>query len=109
VAKSAVVVVYDRLPIVRGLLRAGVERAVKETAFAIVTEAQRRVPVDTGTLRRSIHADFPTPVSARVGPSVEYGAYVEFGTHRTAAQPYMTPAAEAARPKLLAAVRAALD
>jgi HK97 gp10 family phage protein len=39
-------------------------------------------------------------VLARVGPCVNYAEFVEFGTSRMAAQPYLTPAAEVVFTKL---------
>ena len=62
------------------------------------------MPVKTGTLRRSIHTEMTGPTTAHVFPDVAYGVYVEYGTHRMAARPYLTPAAEAARPGFVAAM-----
>ena len=56
--------------------------------------AKRLCPVDTGRLRNSItHTtrSEPGPV-AYVGTNVEYAPYVELGTKRTKAQPYLKPA-----------------
>ena len=47
-----------------------------------------------------------TVLSAGVGPSVFYGLFVEMGTRRMGARPYMRPAAEAVLPKFAAAVKA---
>jgi HK97 gp10 family phage protein len=38
----------------------------------------------------------PGDLTAEVGPTAEYGAFVEYGTSRMRAQPYMTPASEQA-------------
>lgn len=49
-------------------------------------------PVDTGRLRNSIsHAVEGN--TAYIGTNVEYAPYVEFGTHKQRAQPYLQPAA----------------
>jgi HK97 gp10 family phage protein len=49
------------------------------------------VPVDTGNLRNSItHASDER--TAIVGTNVEYAPYVELGTRRQKAQPYLVPA-----------------
>ena len=56
--------------------------------------AKRLCPVDTGRLRNSItHTtrSEPGPV-AYIGTNVEYAPYVELGTSRTKAQPYLRPA-----------------
>lgn len=71
--------------------------AVRKTAADIIRDAQIAAPVRTGNLRNSITADienYPSVVSAEVGPTAEYGAYVEFGTSKQAPQPYLGPAAD---------------
>lgn len=50
-------------------------------------------PVDTGNLRNSI-SHTQDGESAYIGTNVEYAAYVEMGTSRSRAQPYLKPAAE---------------
>lgn len=84
--------------------------SMDEIGQAMQLRAQELCPVDTGRLRNSITYrlggggyDFPgygAEVSARehavsVGSNVEYAAYVELGTSRTKAQPFLRPAAEA--------------
>ena len=73
-------------------------------ASIIEREAKLRAPVDTGALRGSISVD-PIPMGADVGPHVDYGAYVEFGTVNTPAQPYLVPAADATRSQVSEIVR----
>lgn len=69
--------------------------AVRKAAFDVEAKAKQYAPVDTGFLRNSIGTDF-APGRAVIGPTAHYGAFVEFGTARQQAQPYMTPAADAA-------------
>ena len=73
--------------------------AVRKTGLDIVRIAQVQAPVDTGHLRASIGM-----TSVEVGPTAHYGAYVEYGTYKMAAQPYMSPAADAAIPGLIEAL-----
>jgi HK97 gp10 family phage protein len=65
-------------------------------AMPIANEAKALCPVKTGTLRRSIITEITTSTSTRaiasIGPTVDYGIYVEFGTRHMAAQPFMRPA-----------------
>jgi len=61
----------------------------------IVSAAQRTVPVDTHNLQESI--EFSSGIEGDVvrmivGTDVEYGLYVEEGTSRMAAQPWLRPA-----------------
>ena len=54
--------------------------------------AKEICPVDTGRLRASItHTN--DGESAYIGTNVEYAKYVELGTSRMKAQPYLRPAA----------------
>lgn len=56
--------------------------------------------VDTGRLRASIthevHEGFLT-VTARVGTNVKYAIFLEFGTSKMAARPFLRPALDAVR------------
>lgn len=65
------------------------------TASALVVEGQAKAlcPVDTGNLRNSITHDVEGK-EARVGTNVEYAPFVELGTVKMAAQPYLNPALE---------------
>ncbi|MFC0623233.1 HK97-gp10 family putative phage morphogenesis protein [Kribbella deserti] len=66
-------------------------KAIAKTAHDIEAAAKVLAPVDTGNLRNSISSDVSV-LSAEIGPTVEYGAYVEFGTSRMGPQPYLNPA-----------------
>lgn len=71
-----------------------------KAAIRVERMAKRLCPVDTGRLRASItHAleSDAQGVLAIVGTDVHYAPYVEFGTSRMAAQPYLRPALAAAR------------
>ena len=79
----------------RGMVRA----ALSKTSADIVADAKKASPVDTGNLRASISA---SPVEsgeygsfyAEIGPTAAYGVFVELGTSRAPAQPFLYPAAE---------------
>jgi HK97 gp10 family phage protein len=72
---------------------------VSKTAHDIEATAKIFAPVDTGHLESSISTTVDV-LTAEIGPTAEYGDYVERGTHnddgsvRMAAQPYMGPAAD---------------
>lgn len=63
-------------------------------AFKIQREAMIRAPVDTGFLRASIIVDQQDRFYNEVVATADYAAFVEFGTVRTPAQPFMVPAAQ---------------
>lgn len=69
-----------------------VERAMEAVGLQAERHAKEECPVDTGRLRNSIsHATQGN--SAYIGTNVEYAPYVEMGTSRMGAQPYLKPAA----------------
>lgn len=85
---------------------------VVATAARIQADAKTLAPVDTGALRNSITRTTTRKafsVTAEIGPEVEYGEYVESGTYRMAAQPYMVPALERHRDTFIRAVERAAD
>lgn len=57
--------------------------------------AKQICPVDTGNLRNSItHSTEDEGHTVVIGTNVEYAPYVELGTSRTRAKPYLRPAIE---------------
>lgn len=75
-------------------IRRAMDRALEEIGLAAEGYAERACPVDTGRLRNSItHAVESAEDSVYAGTDVEYAPYVELGTRRTAAQPFLRPAA----------------
>ena len=74
-------------------MRAGVERALAKSSIVVESQAKLLSPVDTGVLRASIRRLINNPrLIAYVGTSTEYAPWVEFGTRRQQAQPYLRPA-----------------
>jgi HK97 gp10 family phage protein len=79
-------------------LRKGIRKAVRSSASAIRTGARKRVPVDSGDLKKSIR--FKTDrdgLGAVVKVHEYYGHFIEFGTSSIPAHPFLRPAAEAER------------
>ena len=88
-------------------IHAGAVAEVAKAAHDIEAAAKAKVPVRTATLQRSIHTVVSAGgLTATVGPSVAYSAFVEFGTRHMAARPYMRPAAEAVYPRFTDAMKA---
>lgn len=69
-------------------------QALRKTALDTVRSAKNRAPVDTGNLKGSIGASFDGDLHAEIGPTADYGYWVEMGTSRMAPQPYLAPAAD---------------
>jgi HK97 gp10 family phage protein len=69
---------------------------LKKTALDIERNAKAIVPVDTGNLKNSIgHSDLRNlsaeHLQVDIGPTSNYGSYVEFGTTTQAPQAFMGP------------------
>jgi HK97 gp10 family phage protein len=102
-------VVSNRLPQMPALIRTAVIQEVSKATLDVEAKSKALAPVKTGLLRRSIHSVFENGgLTGLVGPSVLYGKFVEFGTRRMGARPYMRPAAEQVLPKFVDAVKRAL-
>lgn len=68
-----------------GAVGAKASAAIRKTAFDIEADAKVFAPTDTGDLKNSISVDIGGDgrfgsMSAEIGPTVEYGAHVEYGT-----------------------------
>jgi HK97 gp10 family phage protein len=111
-----------------GALDGNKEKAGRVIGFELEAEAKRRAPRDTSAMANSIYTvtkkydgysqasgaarqankdaetnQHPRPsgnVLARVGPCVNYAVFVEMGTSRMAAQPFLYPAAEVVANKI---------
>lgn len=101
---------HSRLKHIAATLDEELDVAIRNTAEAIASGAQSRVPVDTGALRDSIHVDKVGDGSYAViagSSKVFYGHLVEHGTVKTPAHPFLIPAAEAERDSVDELARAA--
>ena len=108
-ASVSIRVVFDHVPQASDAVHAAVVDAVAETAYGVEARGKQLCPVDTGTLRRSIHTVLSKGgLRAVVGPSADYAEYVEFGTRYMAARPYMRPAAASVLRTLVPTIRARL-
>lgn len=95
-------------PVDTGLLRNSITHAVAGHETSITSYQSNNVHADTPATRRAGTANKPVEVKTGsyqgtvpdgkavvyVGTNVEYAPYVEKGTQRTAAQPFLKPAIE---------------
>lgn len=80
---------------ISGMFAPAIAKALEEIGLLAEGYAKKECPVDTGRLRNSItHAVVSRERSVYVGTNVEYGPYVELGTRKQKAHPYLRPAAE---------------
>ena len=75
------------------------ELFLEEAGALVAGEAKTRTPVNTGRLRNSIEYRV-TEDDAIIGTNVEYAPYVEYGTSRMRAQPYLRPALDENRRRI---------
>ena len=73
----------------------GLQQDIEKAALTLEKNAKQNCPVDTGKLRASITTEVGN-LEAEVGTNVEYALYVEFGTSKQSAQPFMRPALDKA-------------
>lgn len=64
--------------------------AIERGAQMVADSARDMCPVDTGTLKASINVT-SSAMSAQINADTDYAGYVEFGTSKTAPQPYLVP------------------
>ena len=92
-----------------GRVGADMANVIRKGASDIERDAKINAPVDTGFLRSSISTDYTgdgrtRSMTAEIGPTASYALYVEFGTSRMRAQPYLFPATDRHEPAILAAM-----
>ena len=82
--------------------------ATKVAAFAVERKAKEKSPVDTGANRSSIYVAEVDGIGGapayRIGPTMDYSAFLEFGTFKMPARPYMVPALESETPRFKEAI-----
>jgi len=74
-----------------------------EGALVIATQAENNCPVDTGFLRSTVFVR-EAGDDVEIGFEAPYASYVEFGTYKMAAQPYLRPAFDEAELQALSAI-----
>lgn len=91
---AGVTIVEDNSDEFRDGLDAALTRALEKVGLVAEGYAKRLCPVDTGRLRNSITHAMEGSEAVVIGTNVEYGPYVELGTSRQKAQPFLRPAAQ---------------
>ena len=81
------------------------EEFLTKAAVVVHGQASELSPVDTGNLKGSLNyavdmQDEDGP-AAHIGTNTEYAPYVEMGTSKMAAQPYLRPALDGTRDELV--------
>ena len=80
------------------LLKGPIADFLKKSMNYVIGSAMEKAPVDTGRLRASIPLSSEVrETEATIGSNVVYAPYVEFGTKRMKAQPFLVPALQGAK------------
>ena len=77
-----------------------VGKTITRATIRVQRRAKQLAPVDTGRLRSSVAYEVARDgrdIVGRVGTDVNYAPYIEFGTRRMRAQPFLRPALSAAK------------
>lgn len=90
--------IRDSFQYVQKAMAGALEDIAWAGAAPVMNRAMELAPVKTGNLRRSIHIETtqktPVRVVASVGPHVDYAIFLEYGTRRMHARPFLRPAFE---------------
>ena len=86
--------INDHTAEVRAAMDKAIDKALEMCGLKAEGYAKMICPVDTGNLRNSITHTSGEEQTEYIGTNVEYAPYVEMGTSRTKAQPYLRPAIE---------------
>lgn len=106
---------FDKLEakLKRNMDLGAVRTVVRKNGADLQTKTQKNAPVGTpqstgipgyvgGTLKRSVELDITDGgLTAEVEPTVDYAAYVEYGTRFMEAQPYLKPAYDEQKKKFV--------
>lgn len=104
-----ITVVLDNRAVVSSKIRNGVKVALDVIGAKVESKAKVNCPVDTGRLRNSITHALASDTEVRVGAHTDYAAFVELGTSRRGATPYLKPAVESiSDSEIAAAFKAAI-
>jgi len=89
-------------------IRVVANRVVDEEMARVTERARELAPVRTGRLRNSIYRRKTGFLGWMVGAAVFYAGFVEFGTRKMSARPYLRPAIEEVLPEIREELKDAL-
>jgi HK97 gp10 family phage protein len=107
-AEITLKVELNKFPEVGSRIRAQLSKAIRKAGFDIEAHAKNVVPVRTGNLKNSIQTEIKNDLLAQVQVGAEYGIYVEYGTRKMSARPYLRPAVEEVREPFVEACKQAM-
>lgn len=86
----------------KGEIKTRAQKAIMTAVIGVHAEAVKRAPVDTGRLRSSLRFEVREDgLTGEVFTNVFYAPFLEFGTKHISKRPFLFPAFEKARKKLV--------
>jgi HK97 gp10 family phage protein len=86
-------------------MQVGIQNGLEGAGAEMEDTARQIVPVDTGFLQSTLyHRVDPAALTLEIGATADYAMYVEMGTRRMAAEPYLRPAFDAHQDQLYQAM-----
>lgn len=100
----------SKLDQIIGSLKTNRDQVTEACAFYVLDEARQKAPVRTGFLKdnSAVNSQYAEDGYQNVEFYAEYAPYVELGTHKMRAKPFLTPAAEKGRERLVALIKEGL-
>lgn len=92
-ATTRIEIKLDNTEAIKNATQKQLQVALETIGLKLEGYAKTLCPVDTGNLRNSITHETKEKYT-QVGTNVEYAVYVEMGTRKMKAQPYLRPATE---------------
>lgn len=90
-----------------------IQEEIYRAALQTQNKARQTAPIDTGNLRRSIQAtgweDVEKDLIYHVQAKAEYAGYVEYGTKKMSARPFLEPSANEALEDFIRRVKQRTD
>lgn len=104
--------IRERLKKIKKTVSNDIEQALVNSALIVERDAKINAPVDTGLMRSTIthnlgNEDTNNPYVDIISPT-EYSKYVEFGTSKQPAQPFLFPAYNNNKQKILKEIAKAM-
>ena len=78
-----------------------VDKELNRSSLRVERSAKKGAPWDTGWLSENIYSSKASRLGYKVISPAEYSVYVELGTRKMIAQPFMEPALKEEHPKLM--------
>jgi hypothetical protein len=93
-------VILDNLDKLPAIIQAAAHQKMEDAATVGLQVAENVVPVDTGFLRSRLDVEV-TDTQIILSDDADYAVFVELGTYKQAAQPFLVPGAQAAGDDLM--------